>query len=142
MTLTMRRCSLRSWGRRRRCRRVIFTTDAHRRLGRGGRQREDCGGGRQRGVDRPWRRRRLPVTVGLSTDAAQHHRQPRRTGQAEMSRREPRHEDGTSSEFIKPRLHDTTCCQTGCQTGLYNRFDKGFDNRLYRVYKHLPGCIV
>jgi len=26
---------------------------------------------------------------------------------------------------VKPRLHDTTCCQTG----LYNRFD----NRLYRV---------
>ena len=22
---------------------------------------------------------------------------------------------------------------TGCQTGLYNRFDNGFDNRLYRV---------
>ena len=23
----------------------------------------------------------------------------------------------------------------------YNRlFDDGFDNRLYRVYKHLPGC--
>jgi len=21
-----------------------------------------------------------------------------------------------------------------------NRFDNGFDNRLYRVYKHLPGC--
>jgi len=20
--------------------------------------------------------------------------------------------------FVKPRLHDTTCCQTGCQTGL------------------------
>ena len=37
---------------------------------------------------------------------------------------------------VKPRLHDTT----GCQTGLYNRFDNGFDNRLYRVYKHLPGC--
>jgi len=47
-----------------------------------------------------------------------------------------------------PRLHDTT----GCQTGLYNRFDNRlytrynrlsngfgnrFDNRLYRVYKHL-----
>ena len=26
---------------------------------------------------------------------------------------------------VKPRLHDTTCCQTGCITG--------FDNRLYRV---------
>jgi len=24
--------------------------------------------------------------------------------------------------------------------GLTNRFDNGFDNRLYRVYKHLPGC--
>jgi len=29
---------------------------------------------------------------------------------------------------------------TGCQTGLYNRFDNGIDNRLYCVYKHLPGC--
>jgi len=61
---------------------------------------------------------------------------------------------------LKPRLHDTTGCQTGvkqpvvkgnrfdnrvertavrstgCQTGLYNRFD----NRLYCVYKDLPGC--
>jgi len=27
-----------------------------------------------------------------------------------------------------------------CQTGFNNRFDNGFDNRLYRVYKHLPGC--
>ena len=35
-------------------------------------------------------------------------------------------------------IHDTT----GCQTGLtqYNRFDNRLDNRLYRVYKHLPGC--
>jgi len=32
----------------------------------------------------------------------------------------------------KPRLHDTTCCQTGCQSGL--------TNRLYRVYKHSTGC--
>ena len=32
---------------------------------------------------------------------------------------------------LKPRLHDTTCCQTGCQLSyrLYNRFDNG----LYRV---------
>jgi len=44
-----------------------------------------------------------------------------------------------------------TNCQTTCQTVLttslytrYNRllrrFDNGFDNRLYRVYKHLTGC--
>jgi len=31
--------------------------------------------------------------------------------------------------ILKHRLHGTT----GCQTGLYNRFDNGFDNRLYRV---------
>jgi len=58
--------------------------------------------------------------------------------------------------FAIPRLHDTTGSHTGCQTGLYNRFDKRvertatvrptgcqtglynrfdnrFDNRLYRV---------
>jgi len=29
-----------------------------------------------------------------------------------------------------------TVRSTGRQTGLYNRFDNGFDNRLYRVYKH------
>jgi len=34
--------------------------------------------------------------------------------------------------FVKPRLHDTTGCQSGCQTGL--------TDQLYRVYKHLPGC--
>jgi len=52
---------------------------------------------------------------------------------------------------IKPRLHDTTGCQSGCTTGLTtvlneqlfvqpvvkpcltNRFDNGFDNRLYCV---------
>jgi len=33
------------------------------------------------------------------------------------------------SVSLKPRLHDTTGCQTGCQTG-----------RLYRVYKHSTGC--
>ena len=43
-------------------------------------------------------------------------------------------------QSLKLRLHDTAGCQSGCQTGLYNRFDNGFDNRLYRVYKHLPGC--
>jgi len=39
---------------------------------------------------------------------------------------------------LKPRLHDTTCCQTGCQLSyrLYNRFDNG----LYRVNKHPTGC--
>jgi len=31
--------------------------------------------------------------------------------------------------ILIPRLQDTTSCQTGCQTGLYNRFD----NQLYRV---------
>ena len=63
---------------------------------------------------------------------------------------------------VKLRLHDTTCCQTGCQTGLttgsmsiytiqtgsvytrYNRLSNRllnrFDNRLYRVYKHSTGC--
>ena len=58
-----------------------------------------------------------------------------------------------SMKLLKPRLHDTTGCQTGCQTVecLYtrynrlsyrcdNRFDNRIDNRLYRVYKHLPGC--
>ena len=53
---------------------------------------------------------------------------------------------------LKPRLHDTTCCQAGCQTrlttgcivytaacqtgcttGLSNRLYNRFDNRLYRV---------
>ena len=52
--------------------------------------------------------------------------------------------DGVWPKIFIPRLHDTT----GCQTGLYNRFDNrlytrysrlsnhlsnGFDNRLYRV---------
>jgi len=46
-------------------------------------------------------------------------------------------------------IHDTAVCQTGCQTveclytrynRLSNRFDNGFENRLYRVYKHLPSC--
>ena len=32
-------------------------------------------------------------------------------------------------ELLKPRLHDTT----SCQTGLYNRIDNWFDNTLYRV---------
>jgi len=43
---------------------------------------------------------------------------------------------------LKPRLHDTTCCQTGLTNGcivytniqpVVNRFDSQFDNRLYRV---------
>ena len=38
------------------------------------------------------------------------------------------------------RVEGTAVRSTGCETGLYNRFDNGFDNRLYRVYKHLPGC--
>ena len=40
---------------------------------------------------------------------------------------------------LKPRLHDTTSCQTGCNrlsNQLYNRFD----NQLYRVNKHPTGC--
>jgi len=68
---------------------------------------------------------------------------------------------------LKPLLHDTTCCQSGCQTGcglttscivyiysigcqtrlsnhlsnrLYNRLYNRFDNRLYRVNKHPTGC--
>jgi len=35
---------------------------------------------------------------------------------------------------IRPRLHDTTCCQTGCQFGL--------TNQLYRIYKHSTGCQI
>jgi len=54
---------------------------------------------------------------------------------------------------VKPRLHDTTCCHTGCQPGkclytrynrlsnpLSNRLSDRFDNQLYRVYKHSTGC--
>ena len=26
--------------------------------------------------------------------------------------------ENTANELLKPRLHDTTCCYTGCQTGL------------------------
>jgi len=49
-----------------------------------------------------------------------------------------------NNSIFKPRLHDTTGCQTttgchsGCTTGLYNRFD----NRLYRVNKHPTGCQI
>jgi len=47
--------------------------------------------------------------------------------------------------ILKPRLHDTTCCQTGCQSGCivhrlrtFNRLSNNpFDNRLYRVYSRL-----
>jgi len=38
---------------------------------------------------------------------------------------------------LKPRLHNTTCCQTGCQSALTNRFDK----RLYRVYSRLSNRV-
>ena len=51
---------------------------------------------------------------------------------------------------LKPRLHDTTCCQTVWQPGkclytrynrlsnaLSNRFSIRFDNKLYRVYSRL-----
>jgi len=43
---------------------------------------------------------------------------------------------------LKPRLHDTTCCQTGgkCLYTRYYRLSNPFDNRLYRVYKHSTGC--
>ena len=34
---------------------------------------------------------------------------------------------------FKPRLHDTTCCQTKCLHTRYNRLYNRFDNRLYRV---------
>jgi len=34
------------------------------------------------------------------------------------------------------RVERTAVRLTGCQYGLYN----WFDNPLYRVYKHLPGC--
>jgi len=47
------------------------------------------------------------------------------------------------AEFsLIPRLHDTTGCQTRCQTGLttgcivYTNIQP-FDNRLYRVYSRL-----
>jgi len=44
--------------------------------------------------------------------------------------------------FIKPRLHNTTCCQTGLATDciVYTNihpFDNRFDNQLYRVYSRL-----
>jgi len=55
-----------------------------------------------------------------------------------------------------PRLHDTIGCQTGCTTGwttdwmfVYTmqpvvqpaiQLNNRYDNRLYRVYKHLTGC--
>jgi len=64
------------------------------------------------------------------------------------------------NSWLKPRLHDTTGCQTRCQSGCTTRFDNWlneqlfvqhgcqtrygfdirFDNRLYRVYKHSTGC--
>ena len=34
---------------------------------------------------------------------------------------------------LKPRLHDETCCQTGCQT----RLTTGLRKRMYRVYSRL-----
>jgi len=64
-------------------------------------------------------------------------------------------------QHIKPRLHDTTCCQTSCRlfgapqvkclytpvkcvytryNRLSNRLSNRFNNRLYRVYKHSTGC--
>jgi len=46
------------------------------------------------------------------------------------SRKQRQH---SSLGTLKPRLHDTTCCQTGCHR-LSNRFDNRLDNRLYRVY--------
>ena len=39
---------------------------------------------------------------------------------------------GRTTGFTTGCIYDTAVCQTGCQTG--------FDNRLCRVYKHLPGC--
>ena len=48
---------------------------------------------------------------------------------------------------LQPRLHNTTCCQTGCLYTLYkqlsnlsNQLSNQFDNWLYRVYKHSTGC--
>ena len=52
------------------------------------------------------------------------------------SRKQRQH---SSLGTLKPRLHDTTCCQTGCHR-LSNRFDNRLDNMLYRVYKHPTGC--
>jgi len=37
------------------------------------------------------------------------------------------------------RVERAAVRSAGCQTGLYNRIDNGVGNRLYRVYKHLPG---
>jgi len=49
-----------------------------------------------------------------------------------------------SHYFLKPRLHDTTCCQTGLTTGCivytiqtFNRLSNPFDNRGLTI-----GCIV
>ena len=47
---------------------------------------------------------------------------------------------------VKPRLHDTTCCHTGCQTGwqpvvsciqTFDRFSNPFDNRFARCQSGL-----
>ena len=62
--------------------------------------------------------------------------------------------DSARFAIFKSRLHDTTCCQTGCQQSvgqpgkcLYTRYNRlsnplsnRIDNRLYRVYKHSTGC--
>ena len=41
---------------------------------------------------------------------------------------------------VKPGC--TTGLTTGCIHDTAVWFDNGFDNRLYRVYKHLPGCQI
>jgi len=45
---------------------------------------------------------------------------------------------GINTRAVKPRLHDTTCCQTGFVKSVWQPVV--FDNRLYRVYKHSTGC--
>jgi len=45
----------------------------------------------------------------------------------------------TIQPFVKPVVKQVWQ-PVECLYTRYNRFDNGFDNRLYRVYKHLPGC--
>jgi len=56
-------------------------------------------------------------------------------------------DNGLYGAWLKPRLHDTTCCQTGFTTGciVYTNIqpvvkpaDNRFHNLLYRV--HTAGC--
>ena len=44
------------------------------------------------------------------------------------------------SANIKPRLHDTTCCQTRCQTGCTNWFDNRLNEQLFVQHGCQTGC--